>query len=1122
MRPDRIIIRGAREHNLKNVTVELPRDQLVVLTGVSGSGKSSLAFDTLYAEGQRRYVESLSSYARQFLGAQQKPAVDYIAGLSPAISIEQKTASKNPRSTVGTVTEIHDYLRVLYARIGEPHCPSCGRTVGAQTPEQIVDQILAQPPGSQWLILAPVARNRKGEFADVFAQARKDGFARVRVNGRICSLDEEIKLDKKRKHLVDLVVDRIRIPAQVPTPDEDTELDRSRLTDSVETALRFGEGVLVLAPFGDGTGPVHPQATLASLPPPETPPHATASAPTPSQTHATATAPSHERPRAGAERPAPAPASGGGLKGIAASAGDLLFSEQNACLYCGLSFEALTPQHFSFNSPIGACPSCLGLGTTLEVDPQLVIPDPSKSIREGAIAPWGEQDDVQEAGTSWNDQFRAQILSHYGIPVDVPFHSLSPEHQRLLLYGSDEKIKVTWQNKDGSHGSWYSRWEGVIPRLKRRLKQTHSEEMREEYLTYFTQQQCTACRGEKLKPEARAVTVGGRRLPEVEQLSIAEALAFFEHLELPERERAIAQELLKEIGGRLQFLINVGLHYLTLDRAAPTLSGGEAQRIRLASQIGCGLVGVLYILDEPSIGLHQRDNGKLIRTLESLRDAGNTVVVVEHDLETMLAADYLIDFGLGAGIHGGRVVAAGTPKEVARNPESLTGRYLSGELQIPVPATRRPAGEKWLTIYGAREHNLKNLTVRFPLERLVVVTGVSGSGKSSLVNEILYKALERDLMRGSTKPGAYDRLDGTQHLDKVIAIDQDPIGRTPRSNPATYTGVYDHIRHLFAQLPEARIRGYRPGRFSFNVKGGRCEACQGDGVKRIEMQFLADVFVPCEVCKGRRFTRETLEVRFKGHSIADVLELTIDEAAALFASVPAIARVLQTLIDVGLGYMKLGQPAPTLSGGEAQRVKLAKELCRPATGRTLYVLDEPTTGLHFADIQRLLDVLNRLVDQGNTVVVIEHNLDVIKTADWVIDLGPEGGEGGGRILAEGTPEQVAAVEHSFTGHFLRAALGLDRQQPLDDSDSSQMPDGALAITPASLRELRLALGLSQAEAAQAIGISRGLLAEAERGRRAGERTLARIALGLRALATGRPTGLPPLPIQPSSPLSAAP
>jgi excinuclease ABC subunit A len=1104
MRPDRIVIRGAREHNLKNVTVELPRDQLVVLTGVSGSGKSSLAFDTLYAEGQRRYVESLSSYARQFLGAQQKPAVDYIAGLSPALSIEQKTASKNPRSTVGTVTEIHDYLRVLYARIGEPHCPSCGRTVGAQTPEQIVDQILAQPPGSQWLILAPVARNRKGEFADVFAQAKKDGFARVRVNGRIFSLDEEIKLDKKRKHLIDLVVDRIRIPSPdegrkakdesasssalhssfVPDPSS-TEgagtLDRARLTDSVETALRFGEGVLVLAPYGDTTGPLHAQATPSSP-----------------------TAPGH-RPNASATEPASGsppsvPASGGGLKGIAAWAGDLLFSEQNACLYCGRSFEALTPQLFSFNSPAGACPSCLGLGTTLEVDPQLVIPDPSKSIREGAIAPWGEQDDEHEAGTSWNDQFRAQILAHYRIPVDVPFHSLPPEQQRLLLYGSDEKIKVTWQNKDGSHGSWYSRWEGVIPRLKRRLNQTHSEEMREEYLAYFTQQECAACHGEKLKPEARAVTVGGRRLPEVERLSIAEALAFFEQLQLPERERTIAQELLKEICGRLQFLINVGLHYLTLDRAAPTLSGGEAQRIRLASQIGCGLVGVLYILDEPSIGLHQRDNGKLIRTLESLRDAGNTVVVVEHDLETMLAADYLIDFGPGAGIHGGRVVAAGTPQEVARHPESLTGRYLSGELQIPVPAARRPPAEKWLTIYGAREHNLKDLTVRFPLERLIVVTGVSGSGKSSLVNEILYKALERDLMRGSAKPGAHDRLDGTQHLDKVIAIDQDPIGRTPRSNPATYTGVYDHIRYLFAQLPEARIRGYKPGRFSFNVKGGRCEACQGDGVKRIEMQFLADVFVPCEVCKGRRFTRETLEVRFKGHSIADVLELTIDEAAALFANVPAIARILQTLIDVGLGYMKLGQPAPTLSGGEAQRVKLAKELCRPATGRTLYVLDEPTTGLHFADIQRLLDVLNRLVDQGNTVVVIEHNLDVIKTADWVIDLGPEGGEGGGRILAEGTPEQVAAVEHSFTGHFLRAALGLDHPDSPPGSNARQTPDGTLAITPAGLRELRLALGLSQAEAAQAIGISRGLLAEAERGRRAGERTLARIALGLREIA----------------------
>ena len=1120
MRPDKIVIRGAREHNLKSITVEIPRDQLVVLTGVSGSGKSSLAFDTLYAEGQRRYVESLSSYARQFLGPQQKPAVDYIAGLSPAISIEQKTASKNPRSTVGTVTEIHDYLRVLYARVGEPHCPTCGRPVAAQTAEQIVDQILAQEPGSQWLLLAPVARNRKGEYQDVFARAKKDGFARVRVNGRVHSLDEPIVLNKKLKHLVDIVVDRIRIPARdegrttndeneaaagedssfVPHPSSsDSGVDRSRLTDSVETALRFGEGTLVLAPYG---------ASSEGL--------------VPSSESGPSAAPGNVNlgPRASDL----GGGSGGGLKGLAAQAGDLLFSEKNACAYCGLSFDQLSPQLFSFNSPIGACPECLGLGTTLEVDPDLVVPDPSKSLAQGAIAPWGEQD--YDDADSWNEQYRAQILAHYGIASDVPYRSLTPEQQHLLLHGASEKVKVTWQGKNGSTGSWYSRWEGVIPRLKRRLKQTTSDAARQQYLQFFAQRECGACRGEKLKPEARAVTVGGRRLVEVERRSIADALAFFETIALPAREQTIAQELLKEIRGRLQFLMNVGLHYLTLDRAAPTLSGGEAQRIRLASQIGCGLVGVLYILDEPSIGLHQRDNGKLIRTLESLRDIGNTVVVVEHDLETMLAADFLIDFGPGAGIHGGQVVAAGTPHEVARDPASLTGRYLIGALQIPVPAPdqRRvpPAqGGKWLTIRGAREHNLKDLTVRLPLEMLVVVTGVSGSGKSSLVNEILYKALERDLMRAKVKPGLHDAIDGAEHLDKVIAIDQDPIGRTPRSNPATYVGVYDDIRALFAQLPEARIRGYKPGRFSFNVKGGRCEACQGDGLKRIEMQFLADVFVPCEVCKGKRYNRETLEVRFKGQSIADVLELTIDEAAALFANVPAIERVLRTLLDVGLGYMKLGQPAPTLSGGEAQRVKLAKELCRPATGRTLYVLDEPTTGLHFADIQKLLDVLGRLVAAGNSVVVIEHNLDVIKSADWIVDLGPEGGDGGGCILAEGPPERVAAVGESFTGQFLRDVLyphlkahaGANRfaGTPVALDGAAETPDGALAVTPASLRALREQLGLTQAEAAQAIGISRGLLAEAERGRRAGERTLTRIALGLRTLAPRRSESTAPVP-----------
>jgi excinuclease ABC subunit A len=1100
LRPDKIVIRGAREHNLKNITVEIPRDQLVVLTGVSGSGKSSLAFDTLYAEGQRRYVESLSSYARQFLGPQQKPLVDYIGGLSPAISIEQKTASRNPRSTVGTVTEIHDYLRVLYARVGEPHCPSCGRRVAAQTAEQIVDQVLAQQPGSQWLILSPVARNRKGEYQDVFAKAKRDGFARVRVNGQVRSLDEKIILNKKLKHQIDIVVDRIRIPmVDLSSPatgslpfghspaslvqggeqalaqlegastspalgDGSAGVDRARLTDSIETALRFGEGTLVLAPFIPGA-PV-------------------------------------ERPKAETNE------SGGGLKGLSAATGDLLFSEKNACVYCGLSFDQLSPQMFSFNSPIGACSACLGLGTTMEADPDLLVPDRALTLREGAIVLWGEQDDDGESGT-WGEQYRAQILSHFGISPDVPFRDLTEDQQRLLLAGSgSERVKITWNSKNGSHSSWYTKWEGAIPRLRRRLKQTSSDSQRQHYLQFFTQRPCSACDGEKLKPESRAVTVGGRRLAEVEALSIAGALAFFEHVELPAREQTIAEELLKEIRGRLQFLMNVGLHYLTLDRPAPTLSGGEAQRIRLASQIGCGLVGVLYILDEPSIGLHQRDNEKLIHTLESLRDIGNTVVVVEHDLDTMMAADYLIDFGPGAGISGGHVVAAGTPHEVAQNPASMTGQYLSGAMTITVPKNRRAPNGKWLTVHGAREHNLKSLTVRFPLEMLVVVTGVSGSGKSSLVNEILYKTLERDLMRAQVKPGRHDSIDGMQHVDKVIAIDQDPIGRTPRSNPATYVGVYDDIRELFSQLPEARIRGYKPGRFSFNVKGGRCEACQGDGQKRIEMQFLADVFVPCEVCKGKRFNRETLEVKFKGKSISDVLEMTIDEAAVLFENVPYIHRILQTMLDVGLGYMHLGQPAPTLSGGEAQRVKLAKELCRPATGRTLYVLDEPTTGLHFADIQKLLDVLGRLIANGNSVVVIEHNLDVIKTADWIVDLGPEGGEGGGRLLAEGPPEHVATVAGSFTGLFLRNVLSIEEPSPEEAST-----DGSFAITADMLKALRRSLGLSQAEAAHGIGVSRGLLAEAERGRRNGERTLTRIALGLRELARETPVqSVPPVSI----------
>ncbi|HEX2514156.1 MAG TPA: excinuclease ABC subunit UvrA, partial [Chloroflexota bacterium] len=997
----------------------------------------------------------------------------------------------NPRSTVGTVTEIHDYLRVLYARVGQPHCPSCGRRVGAQSAEQIVEGILTQPPGSEWLLLAPVARNRKGEYQEVFAKAKRDGFARVRVNGRVYSLDEEIRLNKKLKHLVDLVVDRVRLPSASPeSPAAQGEgqadagpaegVDRARLTDSVETALRFGDGVLVLAPYGTTSEVPSPQSQV---------PRSTPAGPAPEAPLRTSDfGPRTSDPGGGQ--------SGGGLKGMAASAGDLLFSEKNACLYCGLSFDELSPQLFSFNSPIGACPECLGLGSTMEIDLDLVIPDQGKTIREGAVVPWGEQEDASDADT-WGERYRAQVLAHYGVSPDVPFDQLPEDKRQLLLHGGKgERVKITWQHKNGSGGSWFSKWEGILPRLRRMLKQASSDGARQHYMQFFAQQPCPACGGAKLRPEARAVTVGGQSLVDVGRLSVAGALAYFEGLVLPEREQTIAAELLKEIRGRLGFLLNVGLHYLSLDRPAPTLSGGEAQRIRLASQIGCGLVGVLYILDEPSIGLHQRDNGKLIRTLEDLRDIGNTVVVVEHDLETMQAADHIVDFGPGAGVHGGQVVASGAPADIARCPESLTGQYLSGAKEIRVPPTRRPAGgpqgEAWLTVRGAQEHNLKGLTVPFPLGVLTAVTGVSGSGKSSLVNEILYKALERDLMRSSVRPGRHEGLDGLQHLDKVIAIDQDPIGRTPRSNPATYTGVYDDIRQLFAQVPEARIRGYKPGRFSFNVKGGRCEACQGDGLKRIEMQFLADVFVPCEVCAGKRFNRETLEVRFKDKTIADVLGMTIDEAALLFEAVPHVSRILRTMLDVGLGYMHLGQPAPTLSGGEAQRIKLARELCRPDTGRTLYILDEPTTGLHFADVQKLLDVLGRLVERGNTVVVIEHNLDVIKTADWVIDLGPEGGDGGGRLIAAGTPEAVAVTPGSVTGEYLRPIVA----PPPPPGE----PDRRLAMTPQSVKALRQSLGLTQAQAARAVGVSRGLLAEAERGRRAGERTLARIALGLRDLA----------------------
>jgi len=935
---DRIVIRGASEHNLKHIDLDIPRNQLVVFTGVSGSGKSSLAFDTIYAEGQRRYVESLSAYARQFLGQMEKPKVDYIGGLSPAISIEQKTASRNPRSTVGTMTEIYDYLRVLFARVGRQHCHLCGKPVSAQTAEQMVDQILSLPAGTRLLLLAPKVRERRGEYKELLEEARKEGFVRVRINGRVHDLDEKIVLDKRMKQTIEIVVDRLVVGPEV----------RSRLADSVETALRQGEGTLICSVVG------------------------------------------------GEER---------------------FFSEQNACLDCGVSFEPLTPQMFSFNSPQGRCESCDGLGRRMEYDPERLLPDPSLSIEQGAIQPWRRLFSEESAGRwSRREQKRLQQLAeHHGFSLSTPWKKLPALIQRLILYGDRGPASDPLWVPPG--------FKAVVPQLERWWANSVSENVRQWIMdAYMHRVPCPSCGGSRLRPSSCAVRVGGRSIVEVAGLSIRETLRFFEGLELAARDREIAGEVLREIRGRLQFLLNVGLHYLTLERAAPTLSGGETQRIRLASQIGCGLVGVLYILDEPSIGLHQRDNHRLLETLQRLRDLGNTVIVVEHDEGTMRSADWIVDFGPGAGRRGGRIVAQATPADLVRHPDSLTAKYLSGRLAIPRPARRRPPDAGRLVVRGAAEHNLREIDVAFPLGCFVCVTGVSGSGKSTLVNEILYKALARKLHRAKAEPGRHRKIEGLSSVDKVIAIDQSPIGRTPRSNPATYTKVFDPIRSLFARLPEAKVRGYKPGRFSFNVKGGRCEACQGDGVKRIEMHFLPDVFVTCDECKGRRFNRETLQVKFKGRSIADVLEQTVAEGQELFENVPRIRRILDTLADVGLDYLTLGQPAGTLSGGEAQRVKLARELCKVATGRTLYVLDEPTTGLHFADIEKLLRVLDRLVERGNTVVVIEHHLDVIKSADYVIDLGPEGGDEGGLVVATGSPEEVAAVPHSYTGRFLRPLL----------------------------------------------------------------------------------------------------
>ena len=934
-----IKIEGARAHNLKNINVQIPRDKLVVVTGLSGSGKSSLAFDTIYAEGQRRYVESLSAYARQFLGQMDKPDVDNIEGLSPAISIDQKTTSHNPRSTVGTVTEIYDYLRLLYARAGHPHCPHCGKPITQQSVDQMVDRIMQLPAGAKLLIMAQLVRGKKGEHKKVLEQIRREGYVRVRIDGELHDLGEEIALEKQKKHTIEIVVDRLVV----------REGMESRLADSLETALHAGEGV------------VYVQVVDGDL---------------------------------------------------------LMFSENFACVDCGISLPEIAPRMFSFNSPFGACPVCTGLGSHKEFDPALVVPDPTLSVADGVFAP------LSKNPNSYGMRAITALLAAHDYDAHTPWNRMDKKTQKMLLYGSDEYVSFQYTNMFGEEKEYHVPYEGVLPALTRRYRETDSEEMRESYEDYMTDTPCSACHGARLKPEALAVTVGGKNIAALTALTIREADAFLTAAEqdFTPREAKIAGEILKEIHARLHFLLDVGLDYLTLSRAASTLSGGEAQRIRLATQIGSGLMGVLYILDEPSIGLHQRDNNRLLATLRHLRDLGNTLIVVEHDEDTMYAADHIIDIGPGAGEHGGEVVAEGTAAEIMKNSASITGQYLSRKKFIPVPAERRRGNGYFLEIVGASENNLKDVNVKFPLGTLTLVTGVSGSGKSTLVNEILYRGVASRLYRAKGKPGKHKKIKGLEHIDKVINIDQQPIGRTPRSNPATYTGVFDAIRELFSQVSESRMRGYKAGRFSFNVKGGRCEACRGDGILKIEMQFLPDVYVPCEVCKGARYNRETLEVHYKGKTIAEVLDMTIDEAVEFFANVPRIARKLEIIRDVGLGYIRLGQPATTLSGGEAQRVKLATELARRSTGKTLYILDEPTTGLHAADIHKLLLILQRLVDGGDTVVVIEHNLDVIKTADHIIDLGPEGGTGGGTIVAQGTPEEIVKVKASYTGQFLRPLL----------------------------------------------------------------------------------------------------